>query len=45
MRLDRPAMERGERNIFDDLLVNSGNVLRSLGRDDDRRDSQVRYAQ
>ena len=33
IRLDRPATTRGDRNIFGDLMVNSGNVLRALGRE------------
>ena len=33
IRLDRPATVRGDRNIFGDLMVNSGNVLRALGRE------------
>ncbi len=35
MRLDRPALARGDRSIHTDLLVNSGNVLRTLGRNDE----------
>jgi tetratricopeptide (TPR) repeat protein len=35
MRLDRPAADRGDRSISGDILVNSGNVLRSLGREDE----------
>ena len=33
IRLDRPAAGRGERSILGDVLVNSGNVLRSVGRE------------
>lgn len=33
IRLDRPAAARGDRSILGDILVNSGNVLRSLGRE------------
>ena len=35
MRLDRPAVARGDRSIYCDILVNSGNVLRALGRNDE----------
>ena len=33
MQLELPATTRGERNIIGDILVNSGNVLRLLGRE------------
>jgi tetratricopeptide (TPR) repeat protein len=35
IRLDRPALARGDRSIYGDILVNSGNVLRALGRNDE----------
>ena len=35
IRLDRPALARGDRSIYGDILVNSGNVLRKLGRTDE----------
>lgn len=35
IRLDRPAVARGDRSIYCDILVNSGNVLRALGRNDE----------
>ena len=35
IRLDRPAVARGDRSIYCDILVNSGNVLRGLGRNDE----------
>jgi tetratricopeptide (TPR) repeat protein len=35
LRLDRPAVNRGARSIRGDILVNSGNALRALGRVDD----------
>jgi tetratricopeptide (TPR) repeat protein len=35
IRLDRPALARGDRSIYCDILVNSGNVLRALGRHDE----------
>ena len=34
-RLDRPASVRGDRSIFGDIMVNSGNVLRAMGREDE----------
>jgi Tfp pilus assembly protein PilF len=42
LRLDRPAAARGDRSIRGDILVNSGNVLRSLGR---ASDAAQRYAE
>jgi tetratricopeptide (TPR) repeat protein len=33
IQLELPATIRGDRNIFGDILVNSGNVLRALGRE------------
>jgi protein O-mannosyl-transferase len=42
IRLDRPAAARGDRSILGDVLVNSGNVLRSLGREAEAAD---RYAE
>lgn len=42
IRLDRPAAARGDRSILGDILVNSGNVLRSLGREGD---AAQRYAE
>ncbi len=35
MRLDRPALGRGDRSIAGDILVNSGNVLHALSRNDE----------
>ena len=35
IRLELPATTRGDRNIFGDILVNSGNVLRALGRQEE----------
>ena len=33
IQLELPATTRGDRSIFGDILVNSGNVLRTLGRE------------